>query len=324
TLHVSLLGGEQAIRGTMRVIVPEGWKISPSSHAIDLPAGAGEVLYRTEITPPRGVSTGEARVEVRIGETRTGNTLEALTYKHIPQRSFMTPARAHLLRSEIKSPGGRAAYIMGAGDDVPAALQQLGYRVDLLSDDDLALADLTVYDVAVAGIRAYNTRPALRRNQERLMDYVARGGTYIVQYVTPQRGEGENIGPYPLSLSRARVSEEDAPVSLLRPDHPVLATPNQITPRDFEGWVQERGLYFADRWDPRYDSVLACRDSGEPARSGGLLIARHGKGFFVYNGYAFFRQLPAGVVGAYRLLANMLALRHRQPAQSSHERIPGS
>ena len=324
TMHVSLLGGEQAIRGTMRVIAPLGWKVSPAAHTVDLPAGSGEALYRTVITPPQGVSTGEARVQVEIGEVITESTLEALTYKHIPRRTFMTPARTHLLRSEITSPGGRAAYIMGAGDDVPAALQQLGYRVDLLSDDDLALADFTVYDVVVAGIRAYNTRPALRRNQERLMDYVSGGGTYVVQYVTPQRGEGENIGPYPLFLSRDRVSDEDAPVSLLVPAHPVFTTPNRITSRDFDGWVQERGLYFAERWDPRYDSVLSCKDPGEPERRGGLLIARHGKGIFVYNGYAFFRQLPAGVEGAYRLFANILALRQRLPAQSSHGRIPGS
>ena len=156
------------------------------------------------------------------------------------------------------------------------------------------------------------------------MDYVSGGGTYVVQYVTPQRGEGENIGPYPLFLSRDRVSDEDAPVSLLVPAHPVFTTPNRITSRDFDGWVQERGLYFAERWDPRYDSVLSCKDPGEPERRGGLLIARHGKGIFVYNGYAFFRQLPAGVEGAYRLFANILALRQRLPAQSSHGRIPGS
>jgi hypothetical protein len=197
---------------------------------------------------------------------------------------------------------------MGPGDEVPAALRQLGYRVFLVSDDDLDEADLSIYDAIVAGVRAYNTRPRLRAAQQRLLEYVAEGGTYVIQYVTAGRGETELPGPYPIHLSRERVTEEETPVRILAPNHPLLSTPNRISARDFEGWVQERGLYFADRWDPRYDSLLACADQGEPARAGGLLCTRYGKGYFIYNAYAFFRQLPAGVEGAYRLFANMVSL----------------
>ena len=316
SLHVSLVGGARPLSGTLHLILPHGWTASPPRHTIELPPHSGEVVYRTQITATAGASSGVALAEVTLDSTRSQRTVESVTYKHIPRQILMAPARTTLLRSGIRSPGGRAAYIEGAGDALPAAMVQLGYQVEALSDDDLALADLSGYDVIVTGIRAYNTRPALRRNQERLMRYVEQGGTYIVHYVNVQRGESESIGPYPLSLSRDRVAEEDAPVTMLLPDHPVFTTPNRITQLDFAGWVQERGLYFADRWDRRYDSLLASCDTGEPMRNGGLLLARYGKGTFLYNAYAFNRQLPAGVEGAYRLFANILALRSGQPGNA--------
>jgi len=324
TLDVSLTGGERALSGSLRLILPPGWTASPPAHPVALPANSGEVVYRTMITSTAGASSGAAVAEVTLDSLKTRSTVETVTYKHIPRQVMLAPAQTKLLRSPVKSPGGRAAYIEGAGDALPAAMAQLGYRVEMLSDDDLALADLSGYDVIVAGIRAYNTRPALRRNQERLLRYVELGGTYIAHYVTAQRGESESIGPYPLSVSRDRVAEEDAPVTLLMPDHPVFTTPNRITLQDFAGWVQERGLYFADRWDRRYDSLLTSSDAGEPAHSGGLLVARYGKGFFVYNAYAFNRQLPAGVEGAYRLFANILALRSTQERNSHDGRTPAA
>jgi hypothetical protein len=317
TVDVSLTGGERAVKGSA-IDRAAGWNVSPSFHTVDLPAGAGEAVYRTQITPRNGASSGTAYAEFETGGVRTQSTLETVKYKHIPRQVVMAPARASLIRSDIKSPGGRVGYIAGAGDELPAAMQQLGYRVNPLSDDDLALADLSGYDVIVAGIRVYNTRPSLRRNQERLLQYVAHGGTYVVHYVTAQRGESEGIGPYPLSISRDRVSEEDAPVNMLAPNHTVFTSPNRITAQDFSGWIQERGLYFADRWDARYDSLLSSHDAGEPWHNGGLLITRYGQGTFVYNAYAFFRQLPAGVEGAYRLFANILALRPHKTERSQH------
>jgi hypothetical protein len=158
-------------------------------------------------------------------------------------------------------------------------------------------------------VRAYNTRPKLRLHQQKLMEYTSDGGTYLVQYVTPQRGESENISPYPLTISRDRVTEENAHIAFVNPRHPLLNVPNIISEKDFGGWTQERGLYFAGTWDSKYDTVIASHDQNEKDLAGGLLVAPYGEGYYIYNAYAFFRQLPAGVEGAYRLLANMVSLK---------------
>jgi hypothetical protein len=196
---------------------------------------------------------------------------------------------------------------MGSGDAIPEALRQMGFAVTLLSDEDVQNGDLAAYDAIVTGVRAYNTRPRLRALQGRLLDYVARGGRLVVQYNTAEDGLQDRLGPFPFRISRDRVTVEEAPVSFPRADHPLLQRPNRITSADFEGWVQERGLYFANPWDAKYDTVLASNDPGEPPRGGGLLYARHGKGVFIYAAYAWFRQLPAGVPGAYRLFANLVS-----------------
>jgi hypothetical protein len=196
---------------------------------------------------------------------------------------------------------------MGSGDQGPEALEQMGFDVTLLDDDDVENAELVRFDAIVAGVRAYNTRPRLRGLQRRLLDYVSAGGRLVVQYNTAEPALQNSLGPHPFQISRERVTVEEAPVGMKSPDHPLLTGPNRIGPADFEGWVQERGLYFASPWDARYDAVLSSHDPGEPARDGGLIFARHGKGVFVYTGYAFFRQLPAGVPGAWRLFANLVS-----------------
>ena len=174
---------------------------------------------------------------------------------------------------------------MGAGDEIPEGLGQCGYNVTLLSDDDLRTAQLSKFTAIVAGVRAHNTRPVLRSVRQRLLEYMRTGGTYLVQYVTTTRGESENIGPYPLTIGRERVTEEDAEIRIL-----------------------ERGLYYASRWSHEYQAIMGSNDAGEPSRDGGLLVAKVGKGHFVYTGLALFRQIPAGVPGAYRMLANILSL----------------
>jgi LmbE family N-acetylglucosaminyl deacetylase len=309
TLHVSVRPGSSAIRGTLHLTVPADWRVAPPSIPVDLRAAASDTTFAFRLVPAMTAKSGEVTAALDLPEAIVTTDITAIAYRHIPRQTLLTPARARLLRSPILSSGGKAAYIMGAGDDMLPAIEQLGYTVTPLSDEQIASADLDGFDVIVAGIRAYNTRPALRRHHSRFIRYAEHGGTYIVQYMTPQRGEAENIGPYPLSLSRDRVSEEDAAITFLAPAHPLLNTPNKITAADFLGWVQERGLSYADRWDPRYDSILAAHDAGEPDRKGGLLVAPTGKGYYVYTGLAFFRQLPAGVEGAYRLFANILSLR---------------
>jgi hypothetical protein len=197
---------------------------------------------------------------------------------------------------------------MGAGDTVPQALEQMGAAVQLLSPDDLIASDLSRFDAIVAGIRAADTRPDLLAAEERLLDYVKQGGTLVVQYNTVGgRGASNTIAPYPVKPSRDRVSVEDAPVTFVNPGHSLLNQPNRITPQDFEGWVQERGLYFMSEWDQRYETVIECHDPGEPAGQGGMLYARYGKGVYIFTGYAWFRQLPAGVPGAYRIFANIVS-----------------
>jgi hypothetical protein len=207
----------------------------------------------------------------------------------------------------MKTAGKKIGYIMGSGDEVPEALREIGYEVTLLSDEDIKIKDLAVYDSIVIGVRAYNTHPGLKRLQAALLEYVRNGGTMIVQYQTTQDLDQNGLGPYPFRVSRDRVSVEESAVIFLKPDHPLLHFPNEITASDLNGWVQERGLYFADQWDPQYETVFECHDPGEPERSGGMLYTRYGKGVYIFSAYSWFRQLPAGVPGAYRIFVNMLS-----------------
>jgi len=230
-------------------------------------------------------------------------------HRHIPVQTVLRPARARVLRIDLRHDGRRIGYVMGAGDEVPGVLRQLGYEVTLLSDDDLAGAPLDRFDAVVAGVRSYNTRPELKQAEPRLLEYVKAGGTLVVQYNVGRELVTEQLGPYPFKVSRDRVTEENAPVELTAADHPLLTTPNRITAADFAGWVQERGLYFPEGWDPAYETVIATHDSGEKLLASGILYARFGKGAYVYTPLAFFRQLPAGVPGAIRLFANLLAAR---------------
>jgi len=207
--------------------------------------------------------------------------------------------------------GSRIGYIMGAGDDVADALRQVGYDVTLLTDADLERGDFAKYDAIVTGVRAYNTRKPLRLVHPKLMEYVQNGGTLVVQYnsTSPQPLLVKSPGPYPFTVTNERVTVEEAPVAVLKPDHPLLNEPNKIRPQDWNGWVQERGLYFTKDWDPKYETLIASNDPGEASKPGGELYARYGKGVFVYTSYAWFRQLPAGVPGAYRLFANLVSAR---------------
>jgi hypothetical protein len=202
----------------------------------------------------------------------------------------------------------RIGYIMGAGDEIPATLKQLGLNIEMISPADLESADLSRFHTIVLGIRAYDVSTEVRTHNARLLDFVSRGGTLIVQY--NQSYTAFNAGhytPYPATEANQRVSVEEAPVDILDPQNPILNFPNKISARDFDGWVQERGLYFMGEWDPHFHALLSCHDPGEPARQGGLLVASYGKGTYIYTGYAFFRQLPAGVPGAIRLFVNLIS-----------------
>jgi menaquinone-dependent protoporphyrinogen IX oxidase len=223
------------------------------------------------------------------------------------------------VKLDIQKKGNLIGYVMGAGDDVPKALQQLGYEVELLEENDIRIPYLSNFDAIIIGIRAYNTVNWLRYRNDRLHEYVKRGGTLITQYNTSSRLVTQDLAPYELQLSRDRVSDETAEVRVLQPSHPVLNTPNEITQEDFAGWVQERGLYFPDEWNEQFTPILSMNDPGEDEKKGSLLVAPYGDGHYIYTGLSFFRELPAGVPGAYRLLTNLISLGQDDPVERGNE-----
>lgn len=309
-ITVKLRGFTADVKGSVRLHAPAGWKIAPASAPVALAKKGDETDIRFTVTPPSADSNAELRAEVVLdGATSPTYALTNIDYPHIPAQRILSSATARIVRSDIKRSGSRIGYIAGSGDEVPDALRQAGYAVDLLSDTDLDRADLSRYDAIVAGVRAYNTRKRLRGLQSKLMNYVSNGGTYVVQYNTTDELATDAIGPFPFKLSRDRVTVEEAPLKVLRADHPLLNTPNKIGAKDHEGWVQERGLYFVGERDPKYAAIFAAADPGEKESEGSLLYARHGKGVFIYTSLAFFRQLPAGVPGAYRLFVNLVSAR---------------
>ena len=240
--------------------------------------------------------------------------LTKIQYDHIPTISYLYTDAVKLLQVDLKTRGKRIGYIIGAGDKVPEALEIMGYEVTLLSDKELQRNNLKQFDAIISGVRAYNTNEWLNNHYDKLMKYVAEGGNLIVQYNTsnqigPVRAK---IGPYNFNISRNRITDEKAAVRFALPEHQVLQFPNKITTADFDGWIQERSIYHANELDKNFESVLSMNDPGEQPDNGSLVIAKHGKGYFTYTGLVFFRQLPAGVPGAYRLLANLIALNQKK------------
>lgn len=300
------LEAREDAEGSARLLLPPGWRSDPMAHEVSLAAGqTREVAF--QVTP--GPAGSPINAEFSGGERTWTRDMTVIDHPHIPIQTIFPDAAAHVVRLDLSRVGDSVGYVMGPGDDVPAALAQAGYRITRLDDDEIASGDLSEYDAIVVGVRAYNSRDALKRSAQRFLDYVKEGGTLVVQYNTADQTLHEAFAPYPLTLGRDRVTVEDAPVEFVDPASPLLNTPNRITERDFEGWVQERGLYFASEWGPEYQTVLSSADPGEDAAAGGLLWARHGEGIFIYTGYAFFRQLPAGVPGAYRLFVNLVSAR---------------
>ncbi|HEX5870783.1 MAG TPA: PIG-L family deacetylase [Longimicrobium sp.] len=309
------LAAEQpgGIGGTARLEVPAGWRAEPASVPVRFSA-PGEVReVRFTVTAPANARAGDHPVSaVFVAEDgrRFERGVQMIDYPHVRARPLYHDARSVVRAFDVRVPQGlRVAYIEGAGEEGPGFLANLGITPDLLDADDLAEGDLDRFDVIIAGSRAYEVRTDLMAHNQRLLDYVSRGGTFIVQYNKYEIVEG-SFTPFPITMARphGRVTDENAPVRMIDPAHPVFTTPNRIAESDWAGWVQERGLYFAETWDPAFTPVLETGDPGETPLKGGLLIARHGRGTYVYTGLAFFRQFPQGVPGAYRLFANLLAL----------------
>jgi len=251
---------------------------------------------------------------VSSGKEQYASLLKNITYDHIPNISYFKVPAVNMLTLDLAIVGKKIGYIEGAGDNVPEALQQMGYEVTLLSDNSLANSNLSQFDAIITGVRAYNTRSSLIIYYNKLMKYVENGGNLIVQYNTSDQ-VGNNkvkIGPYPFNISRTRITDEKAAVTLLKPMHPALNYPNKITIKDFDGWIQERSIYHVANWDAHYETIFSMHDPNEKDDEGSLITTNYGKGVFVYTGLVFFRELPAGVPGAYRLLANLIALNHKK------------
>lgn len=302
TLNLSIRFFQE--KETQLTFSAKGWIFSPSSMKVS--GREGEVVNRTVIIKP-GVESYKAKVKVMM-DGKVAQSLYEIDYSHIEKRLVFENVAPKLIKIRLKTEGKRIGYIPGAGDKVAEAIEYMGYEVDILDEEKIKNGDLSKYQAIVAGIRAYNTEKWLPNVKSELMTYVKNGGNYIVQYNTRSRDLlSQNIGPYPFVLSRERVTNEYAIANFLIEDHPLLTTPNVLDMRDFAGWVQERGLYFAGSWDDAYQTPIGWSDNGEPLRKGGLIIADHGKGAFIYTGISFFRELPAGVTGAYRLLANILS-----------------
>jgi LmbE family N-acetylglucosaminyl deacetylase len=294
--------------GELHLDVPAGWKAEPRSQPFMVAAAGEQQEIAFEVQPPSGETTATLRVVATVGGREIASGMQVISYPHFPAQTLFPPSGVKLVRANIRVAARKIGYIMGAGDEMPGALRQLGLDVTLLSQPDLEQGDLSRFDAIVAGVRAYNVRADVRANQARLLEYVRNGGTYVVQYNTGE--DSLNMGPYRFAVppgTRYRVTVEEAPVTFPHADSPLLQTPNHISVKDFEGWVQERGLYFATEWDKRYETVLSSHDPDEPAMEGGELWTRYGKGVYIFTSYAWFRQLPAGVPGAYRLFANLLS-----------------
>jgi LmbE family N-acetylglucosaminyl deacetylase len=305
---VELTSARARAAGTVQLDAPAGWTVTPASQPFRLGAPGEHALFTFTVTAPAQLTTAPLGASVEINGQRFNQQLVEVRYDHLPLQLLQPPARAKAVSIELETRGRHVGYLPGAGDDLAAALEQMGYEVTPLTGADLTPERLRGLDAVVIGIRVFNVRTDLAERLPALFAYVAAGGTVVAQYNTLDGLREGWLAPFHLRLSRNRVTDEHAPVTILAPEHPVLTTPNRITAADFEGWVQERGLYFPDQWDERFTAILASGDADETPLKGGLLVARHGKGYFVYTSLAWFRQLPEAVPGAYRLFANLVSL----------------
>lgn len=298
------------VKGELLLATSKGWKIETENKSFDLVAKNDEAIIDAYITPEENAVSGSISASLVIDGKNYNKSIKRIDYDHIPAQFTLSDAQVKLIKIDVQKEGNNIGYIPGAGDDVPACLQQIGYKITMLPDDILATAELSQFDAIVTGVRAYNTNEKLQLYYKKLMAYVKNGGNLIVQYNTNNRISSvpQNIGPYPFTITRERVTDENAAVTFTKANHPAFNFPNKITKVDFDNWVQERGIYFATDSAKNYQQILSMKDPNEKPNEGSLLLAPYGKGNFVYTGLAFFRQLPAGIPGAYRLFANLISL----------------
>lgn len=307
-IPVTITAHKDNFTGTVSLLYPKGWNCSPKEIAVSIPQKGAEQTVIFKVIPPNYQAEGTLSVKVSNGHATFTKELVTIDYDHILKQTVLLPAKAKIVRLDIQKKGQVIGYIQGAGDGIPTSLRQIGYTVIELDDKAITAENLKNFDAVILGIRAYNVSERAKFYQKELFHYIENGGTLITQYNTSFRTKVDSVAPYHLRLSRDRVVDENAKVTLLNSRHELLNYPNKIVASDFDGWVQERGLYFPDEWGKEFTPLLSMHDKGEKAKNGSLLIANYGKGHFIYTGLSFFRELPAGVPGAYKLFANMLSI----------------
>jgi len=308
-VEVEIVAARANSTGTLQLEAPAGWKVSPATQSFTLKAIGERKQFTFTIIAPTQAASAKIIACAEIGGVHYRNQREEISYPHIPRQLLQPLASMKAISLDLAVRGKKVGYIAGAGDTVADAIKQMGCEVTLLTGEDLTTNRLKDFDAVVIGVRAFNVRTDLAARMPALFAFVEAGGTLIEQYNRPNNDfKPDAFAPYSLRLSNDRVTDETAAITFLAPDHPVLNTPNKITSADFDGWVQERGIYFPNQWDEHFTPILACNDAGESPLKGGLLVAQYGKGYFVYTGLVFFRELPAGVPGAYRLFANLISL----------------
>ncbi len=296
------------LSGNLKLQLPAGWRSEPASIPFELKSKDEEATKVFSVFPSRTEANGTMKAFAEVNGVIHDRAIQVISYDHIPTQTLLPKAEAKVVRINLKKEGSVIAYIKGAGDDVPTALRTMGYEVWEMKNEEITAANLKKVDAVVLGIRAVNTNERIGFIMNDLLDYVSQGGTLVVQYNTNGDLETDKFSPYPITLSRDRVTEEDAEVRFVKPDHPLLNIPNKITAKDFDGWVQERGLYYPNKWDEKFEAVLSMNDPGETPKDGSILVARYGEGHYIYTGLSFFRELPEGVPGAYKLFANMVSI----------------
>lgn len=316
---VKVRAGKDNIKGNVQLELGKGWLISPNQIAFALEKKGMEQTFYFEVTPPVQPEEAIAKSVITIDKERFDKSITIIDYSHITKQMILKSAESKCIRIDLKTSGDAVGYIMGAGDEVPESLTQMGYKVTLLKPEEITPEKLDSFNTVITGVRAYNTVNALANKQKVLFDFVKSGKNMIVQYNTYGRLVTDQLAPYPLKISNDRVTEENAKITFLAPNHPVLNTPNKISTKDFEGWTQEQGLYYPDQYDPAFTPILSSHDKGESAKNGALLVAPYGKGYYIYTGLSFFRELPEGVAGAYRLLSNIISL--KQPIEAPKQQL---
>jgi LmbE family N-acetylglucosaminyl deacetylase len=309
-ITINIKAQKDSIKGDIQLCFSKGWRVDQETQHFEIAKRGDQKTVIFKLWPPEGEDESYISPILKIHGKEFTQELVTIAYEHIPTQSVLRPSEAKVVRLNIQKAGNDIGYIVGAGDEVPQSLEQIGYTVHIIDPNSISQGSLAKYDAVVVGIRAYNVIDALRFKQPFLLDYVKNGGNLIIQYNTAGRWseQFENIAPYPITISRDRVTDENSPVEIVAKNHSLVNFPNKITMHDFEGWVQERGLYYPNQWDPKFTPILSMKDPGETATEGSILVAPYGKGYYIYTGLSFFRELPEGVPGAYKLFANMLSI----------------